>query len=213
MQLTPAEAFVLVRTAASQLRDVGVGVVLPPSLSGGLASRLGLAITAELPEKSRGFTLGESLVWHWEFMIGGVTLTLRDLERLQTKRSPLVQHKGAWIELRPSDLRNAERFCNTDPGLSLDDALRLTATDGDMPSPPGRGCRRCWSNTTSRRPPIRCRRPPASPASCAPIRSAAWAGWPSCTALIRAPAWPTTWAWARRSSCWPSCSTSRPKRN
>ena len=131
MQLTPAEAFVLVRTGASQLRDVGVGVVLPASLSGGLASRLGLSITAELPEKSRGFTLGESLSFSWEFMIGGVTLTLRDLERLQAKRSPLVQHKGAWIELRPADLRNAERFCGADPGLSLDDALRLTASDGD----------------------------------------------------------------------------------
>jgi superfamily II DNA or RNA helicase len=131
MQLTPAEAFVLVRTGASQLRDVGVGVVLPASLSGGLASRLGLSITAELPEKSRGFTLGESLNFSWEFMIGGVTLTLRDLERLQAKRSPLVQHKGAWIELRPADLRNAERFCGADPGLSLDDALRLTASDGD----------------------------------------------------------------------------------
>jgi superfamily II DNA or RNA helicase len=131
MQLTPAEAFVLVRTAAAQLRDVGVGVVLPASLSGGLASRLGLAITAELPEQSRGFTLGESLVWSWEFMIGGVTLTLRDLEKLSAKRSPLVQHKGVWIELRPSDLRNAERFCAADPGLSLDDALRLTATEGD----------------------------------------------------------------------------------
>jgi hypothetical protein len=107
MQLTPAEAFVLVRTAAAQLRDVGVGVVLPESLSGGLASRLGLAITAELPETSRGFTLGESLVWHWEFMIGGVTLNLRDLERLSAKRSPLVQHKGVWIELRPS--RPAQR--------------------------------------------------------------------------------------------------------
>lgn len=131
LQLTPAEAFVLVRTAAAQLRDVGVGVVLPDSLSGGLASRLGLAITADLPERSRGFTLGENLVWGWEFMIGGVTLTLRDLERLQTKRSPLVQHKGVWIELRPNDLRNAERFCAADPGLSLDDALRLTASEGD----------------------------------------------------------------------------------
>jgi superfamily II DNA or RNA helicase len=131
MQLTPAEAFVLVRTAAAQLRDVGVGVILPASLAGGLASRLGLAIRAELPEKSRGFTLGETLVMAWEFMIGGVTLNLRDLERLQTKRSPLVQHKGAWIELRPADLRNAERFCAADPGLNLDDALRLTASDGD----------------------------------------------------------------------------------
>ncbi|CAK6688582.1 DEAD/DEAH box helicase [Synechococcus sp. CBW1002] len=131
MQLTPAEAFVLVRTAADRLRDVGVGVVLPASLSGGLASRLGLSIEAELPGKSRGFTLGEGLDWKWELMIGGVTLGLRDLERLTAKRSPLVQHKGAWIELRPSDLRNAERFCAADPALSLDDALRLTATDGD----------------------------------------------------------------------------------
>ncbi len=131
MPLTPAEAFVLVRTAAAKLRDVGVGVVLPPSLSGGLASRLGLAIEAELPEKSRGFSLGETLAWRWDLMIGGVTLTLRDLERLAGKRSPLVQYKGAWIELRPSDLKNAEKFCGLDPVLSLDDALRLTGNEGE----------------------------------------------------------------------------------
>ena len=131
MLLTPAEAFVLVRTAASQLRDNGIGVVLPPSLSGGLASRLGLAIQAELPTRSKGFTLGETLDWSWDLMIGGVTLSLRDLQRLSAKRSPLVQHKGAWIELRPTDQRNAERFATAEPVLSLDDALRLTATDGD----------------------------------------------------------------------------------
>jgi len=131
MRLTPAEAFVLVRTAANQLRDVGVGVVLPPSLSGGLASRLGLSIEAELPSRSRGLSLGEGLDWRWELMIGGVTLSLKDLERLAAKRSPLVRHKGAWIELRPGDLKNAERFCAADPSLSLDEALRLTASDGD----------------------------------------------------------------------------------
>ena len=131
MELAPAEAFVLVRTAAAKLRDVGVGVVLPPSLSGGLASRLGLAIKAELPEQGRGFSLGENLEWSWQLMIGGVTLTLKELERLAGKRSPLVQHKGAWIELRPSDLKNAEKFCAADPPLSLDDALRLTASEGD----------------------------------------------------------------------------------
>jgi len=131
MQLTPAEAFVLVRTAAARLRDVGVGVVLPASLSGGLASRLGLAIEAELPTTSRGFTLGESLSRSWELMIGGVTLNLRDLERLSAKRSPLVQHKGAWIELRPGDLKNAEKFCAVDPGFSLDEALRITGNEGE----------------------------------------------------------------------------------
>ena len=131
MQLTPAEAFVLVRTAAARLRDVGVGVVLPASLSGGLASRLGLAIEAELPTTSRGFTLGESLSWRWELMIGGVTLNLRDLERLSAKRSPLVQHKGAWIELRPGDLKNAGKFCELDPGFNLDEALRITGNEGE----------------------------------------------------------------------------------
>jgi SNF2 family DNA or RNA helicase len=131
MELAPAEAFVLVRTAAVRLRDVGVGVLLPASLSGGLASRLGLAIEAELPVKSRGFSLGETLEWRWELMIGGVTLTLKDLERLAGKRSPLVQHKGVWIELRPGDLRNAEKFCALDPPLSLDDALRLTGNEGE----------------------------------------------------------------------------------
>ncbi len=131
MQLTPAEAFVLVRTASRKLRDIGVGVELPASLSGGLASRLGLSIKAELLETSRGFTLGENLNWQWELMIGGVTLTLRELEHLANKRSPLVRHKGAWIELRPNDLKNAEKFCSSNPNISLDDALRLTATEGN----------------------------------------------------------------------------------
>jgi superfamily II DNA or RNA helicase len=131
MQLAPAEAFVLVRTATARLRDVGVGVVLPASLSGGLASRLGLAIKAELPSGATGFSLGEDLEWSWELMIGGVLISLKELERLQAKRSPLVQHKGAWLELRPADLRNAEKFCALNPPLSLDDALRLSANEGE----------------------------------------------------------------------------------
>ena len=131
MQLAPAEAFVLVRTATARLRDVGVGVVLPASLSGGLASRLGLSIKAELPSGATGFSLGEDLEWSWELMIGGVMISLKELERLQAKRSPLVQHKGAWLELRPGDLRNAEKFCALNPPLSLDDALRLSANEGE----------------------------------------------------------------------------------
>ncbi len=131
MHLTPAEAFVLVRTAAAQLRDAGVGVELPPSLSGGLASRLGLSIKAELSERSKGFALGDTLDWAWELMIGGVTLNLKELERLAGKKSPLVKHKDSWIELRPNDLKIAEQFCSANPDMSLDDALRLTATSGN----------------------------------------------------------------------------------
>tara|TARA_Y100001968_G_scaffold198427_2_gene181990 strand:- start:3042 stop:6215 length:3174 start_codon:yes stop_codon:yes gene_type:complete len=131
MELTPAEAFILVRTASSKLRDIGVGVELPESLSGGLASRLGLSINVDLPEESHGFNLGESLNFSWELMIGGVALTIQELEKLVQKRSPLVQHKGIWIELRPNDLKNAEKFISNCPDISLDDALRLTATEGN----------------------------------------------------------------------------------
>tara|TARA_Y100001968_G_C19432106_1_gene757650 strand:+ start:178 stop:2607 length:2430 start_codon:yes stop_codon:yes gene_type:complete len=131
MKLSPAEAFVLVRTASSKLRDVGLGVLLPPSLSGGLASRLGLAVKADLLESSQGFTLGENLQWSWKLTIGGITLTLRELERLAEKKSPLVRHKDCWIELRPNDIKNAQFFCLSNPELSLDDALRITASEGN----------------------------------------------------------------------------------
>ncbi len=131
MQLTPNEAFVLIRTAAAQLRNIGIGVILPPSLSGGLASRLGLSIKAELSDTSIGFALGESLTWSWELMIGGITLSLKELKLLTGKQSPLVQYNGEWLELRPNDLKNAERFCSSNSTISLDDALRLTATEGN----------------------------------------------------------------------------------
>ncbi len=131
MQLTPAEAFILVRTAAKELRDIGVGVELPPSLSGGLASRLGLAIQAEISTNSRELTLGQKLNWSWEFMIGGITLNLRELENLAAKKNPLILHKGAWLQLRPNDLKNAEKFSSAQIKLNLDDALRLTAAEDD----------------------------------------------------------------------------------
>ena len=131
MELSPAEAFVFVRTVSNKLRDIGIGVELPKSLSGGLASRLGLAIKADLNEKYRHFTLGENLDWSWDLMIGGIQLSVKELEQLVKKNSPLVQHKGIWIELRPNDLKNAEKFINSAPELSLDEALRLTATENN----------------------------------------------------------------------------------
>ena len=129
MHLTPAEAFVLVRTASRRLRDLGVGVKLPASLSGGLAGRMGLSIQADLPPESQGFSLGESLQWRWTLMIGGQPITLNQLERLSAQKSPLVNHGGQWVELRPGDIRAAEKFCLEEPRFSLEDALRLAGND------------------------------------------------------------------------------------
>ncbi|AAP99093.1 MULTISPECIES: DEAD/DEAH box helicase [Prochlorococcus] len=131
MKLSASEAFVLIRTAAAKLRDMGIGVILPNSLSKGFASRLGLAIQAELPESSLGVMLGESLNWDWELMIGGINLSMKELEMLAKKNSPLLNHKGTWIELRPNDLKNASKFFANTPELNLDKALRLSANKGN----------------------------------------------------------------------------------
>ncbi len=131
VKLSPAEAFVLIKTAAAKLRDCGVGVILPKSLSKGLASRLGITITAELKENSQGTMLREKLQWNWEFMIGGIKLTIQELARLSNKKSPLLNHKGTWIELRPNDKKNTEEFIANPPELSLNEALQLTATEGN----------------------------------------------------------------------------------
>ena len=52
----------------------------------------------------------------------------------------------------------------------------------------------------------RCRPRPASPASCARTSSAGCPGCPSSASSASAASWPTTWAWARPSSC---CRSSR----
>tara|TARA_Y100001968_G_scaffold327068_1_gene371380 strand:+ start:10726 stop:13908 length:3183 start_codon:yes stop_codon:yes gene_type:complete len=131
MMLTAEEAFIFIRTAASNLRDYGVGVELPNTLSGGLASRLGIEIIAELENSSKGATLGEILNWEWGLMIGGVKLSISELERLANKKSPLLKHKNTWIELRKNDLKNAKKFIEKPTSLSLDDAIRLTAAEGE----------------------------------------------------------------------------------
>ncbi len=131
VKLTPQEAFVFIKTAAKKLRDCGVGVILPESLSKGLASRLGITIQAELKDNSKGTLLGESLQWTWELMIGGKKLSIKELSILANKKSPLLNHKGTWIELRPNDQKHSEEFFANPPELSLDEALQLTATKGN----------------------------------------------------------------------------------
>ena len=131
MQLSPAEAFVFIKTASQQLRDNGIGVILPKSLSKGVSSRLGITIKAELKDATRGARPGDSLDWGWSLMIGGIDLTIKELEILGKKKSPLVNHKGTWIELRPNDLQNVEKFSSDPPHLNLDEALTLTSTTGN----------------------------------------------------------------------------------
>ncbi len=131
MKLSAQEAFVFIKTASIKLRDIGIGVILPKSLSHGLANRLGITIKAELRENSKGIQLGESLDWSWSLMIGGKSLTIKELEKLAEKNNPLLNHKGTWIELRPNDLKNAKKFYTNPPQLNLFEAFSLSKIEGN----------------------------------------------------------------------------------
>ena len=56
-------------------------------------------------------------------MIGGVTLTLRELERLSGKRSPLVRHKGL-DRTRPNDLKSRALAAPIRAGLMMPSELQ-----------------------------------------------------------------------------------------
>ncbi|WP_269622111.1 DEAD/DEAH box helicase [Prochlorococcus marinus] len=131
MQLSADEALLLIKTSSAKLRDIGISIILPKSLSKGLASRLGIAIQAELIDRSQGKILGEKLNWSWELMIGGIKLNMQKLNIFAQKNSTLFNHKGTWFQLRPNDLDNVEKFLANPPTLNLEEALRLTANAGN----------------------------------------------------------------------------------
>ena len=143
-------------------------------------------------------------------MIGGQPITLNQLERLSAQKSPLVNHGGQWVELRPGDIKAAEKFCLEEPRLSLEDALRLAGNDLEalqrLPvhrfeaGPRLQQVLEQYHHHKQPDPPARARRV-LRPV--APYQERGWAGWPSSTALARGLASPMTWAWAKPSNCWP----------
>ena len=92
----------------------------------------------------------DSLVeFDWAVALGDETLTPDEFARLAALKTPLIQVKGQWVELRPGDAEAALRFWQRQGQggqLRLRDALRLglAAEDGAGAAPPaadGTPCR------------------------------------------------------------------------
>ncbi|MFM6356253.1 MAG: DEAD/DEAH box helicase [Planktothrix sp.] len=137
--LNPLQAYEFLKSYAWRFTDSGLGIILPPSLANrdGWASRLGLSIKAETPQLKTHERLGlKSLLnFKWQLSIGGQTLTKAEFDRLVAKQSPLVEIKGEWVELRPSDIKAAKAFFSQrkdEMTLSLEDALRLATGDSQV---------------------------------------------------------------------------------
>ncbi len=135
--LDPTAAYQFLRTEVGQLREGGIGVVLPPSLANreGWANRLGLKVQATTTNANlRKKRLGMQglLNFEWELAIGGHSLSKQEFDHLVALDTPLVEINGEWVELRPQDIRSAQNFFaarKEQTQLTLEDALRLSSGD------------------------------------------------------------------------------------
>jgi SNF2 family DNA or RNA helicase len=134
-ELTPVEVYEFIRASAWRLQDNGLGIVLPPGLAPGAgARRLGISISAEVPQSNKKERLGlQSLLnFKWELAIGDKTVSKKEFDRLMAQKSPLVEVGGEWIALQPADVRAAQAIfaaSKEEMTLRVEDALRLSTGD------------------------------------------------------------------------------------
>ncbi|MEL4894204.1 DEAD/DEAH box helicase [Crocosphaera sp. Alani8] len=133
-QLDPIQVYEFIRSISNILKDNGLGVVLPSSLEKGVEEkRLGISLTAEVKaNKGQRLSLKSLLQYKLNVAVGDKTISKKDFEKLLAQKSPLVEVKGEWIALQPSDVRAAQDILNKsyDPlKLSVEDALRFSTGD------------------------------------------------------------------------------------
>lgn len=136
-ELNPIQAYEFIRAIAWQLEDIGLGVILPSSLSLGTAEkRLGLMIQAEVtPKKGERLSLKSLLKYELKLALGSQVISTKEFEQLLAQRSPLVELNGQWIALQPADVRAAQAILKQSHEpiqLTVEDALRLSTGEAQM---------------------------------------------------------------------------------
>ena len=132
--LNPIQVYEFIRAIAWQLRDNGLGVIVPPGLvSDSSEQRLGIKMTASVSQKKgERLSLHSMLKYKLEIAVGDRTVSKRDFKKLLAQKSPIVEIDGQWIALQPADVRAAQAVLdksNDQLDLSVEDALRLSTGD------------------------------------------------------------------------------------
>lgn len=132
--LNPIQVYEFIRAIAWQLRDNGLGVIVPPGLtSDSKEQRLGIKMTASVSQKKgERLSLHSMLKYKLEIAVGDRTVSKRDFKKLLAQKSPIVEIDGQWIALQPADVRAAQAVLdksNDQLDLSVEDALRLSTGD------------------------------------------------------------------------------------
>ncbi len=131
--LNPIQVYEFIRAIAWQLKDNGLGVIMPPGLTDNSEQRLGIKMTASVPQKKgERLSLQSMLKYKLEIAVGDRTVSKRDFKKLLAQKSPIVEIDGQWIALQPADVRAAQAVLdqsNAQLDLSVEDALRLSTGD------------------------------------------------------------------------------------
>jgi len=123
-------AYRFVRDAGPLLAESGFGVLLP-----GMENRLSLKVRLSSRSSQSGSTGGPAafswdsvVAFNWEVAVGGETLSRAEFEALVNLKTPLVQVRGRWIELRPELVAQALALFKQHPAgdeIALAEALRI----------------------------------------------------------------------------------------
>jgi SNF2 family DNA or RNA helicase len=115
--LTPEEAYQFLRDALPMLEHENFGVWVPRSWRSA-RSRIGLRLhlrpspgPASAATASMG--LGALVDYDWRIALGNEDLLPEEITRLAQAKTPLVQLRGQWIEVQPSDTRAALKLLET----------------------------------------------------------------------------------------------------
>ena len=132
--LDPIQVYEFIRAIVWQLRDNGLGVIVPPGLAeNNSEQRLGIKMTASVPQKKgERLSLQSMLKYKLEIAVGDRAVSKRDFKKLLAQKSPIVEIDGQWIALQPSDVKAAQAVLdksNEQLDLSVEDALRLSTGD------------------------------------------------------------------------------------
>ena len=134
LELETEQAYSFLRQSASLLEQSGFGVLLP-SWWEKPSARIGVKLKLKPVSDTKGKVTTSGLLgvkgivaYDWEVAVGDETLSEAEFEQLAALKSPLVQIRGQWVELRPEDVETAiEYFKKKHDGgeMTLSEAMQL----------------------------------------------------------------------------------------
>ncbi len=137
--LNAESAYTFISETALLLQASGFGLLVP-NLNNKLGVRMRLKSKSPSPKGGvGGLSFATIVEYDWQLALGDQPLSAQEFETLATLKTPLVQVRGQWVELRPEQIAGAVRFWkkHRDGGeLSLQEAMRL-ALGADAAQSPG----------------------------------------------------------------------------